>query len=173
NLRGSGRFGDAGEDSIPLCEAKYAILSPHFSRPTPFAPPEKTLFLPRTASIAPIVVRSLKGTLRGPDYLPGQSQPRLSLDLLEGNSGRRLKSLETTDSGEFNFESAAPGLYFLSLKTSGLIAVAVDPGALTDYLDVDLGGRVVACGTRIGVSVHRANCKLSSFPVRFSTPAGR
>ena len=31
---------------------------------------------------APVLVRSLKGMIRGPDYLPGQSQPRLSLDLL-------------------------------------------------------------------------------------------
>jgi hypothetical protein len=106
-------------------------------------------------SIAPVLVRSLKGRIRGPDYLPGQSQPRLSLDLLEGNSRRRLKSLPTTDSGEFNFESAAPGLYFLSLKPSGLmgssgeqitglVAVAVDRGAPTDHLDVDLGW--TSCG---------------------------
>lgn len=106
-------------------------------------------------SIAPVLVRSLKGGIRGPDYFPGRSQPRLSLDLLEGSSGRRLKSLQTTDNGEFNFESAAPGLYFLSLKPSGLmgwpgeqisglIAVAVDQGALTDHLDVDLGW--TSCG---------------------------
>ena len=103
----------------------------------------------RWPSIAPILVRSLKGRIRGPDYLPGQPQPRLSLDLLEGSSGRRLKSLQTSDSGEFNFESAAPGLYFLSLTSglrgwsgetvTGLVPVAVDRSAPTDHFDVDLG----------------------------------
>ena len=117
-------------------------------------PPDVTVPL-RWPSIAPVLVRSLKGTIRGPDYFPGQSQQRLSLDLLEGRSGQRLKSLQTTDSGEFNFESAAPGLYFLSLKPSGLkgwsgdqitglIAVAIDPHAPTDHLDVDLGW--TSCG---------------------------
>src|SRR5258706_109790 len=106
-------------------------------------------------SIAPILVRSLRGTIRGPDYLPGQSQQRLSLDLLEGSSGRRLQSLQTNDSSEFNFESAAPGLYFLSLRPSGLrgwsgeqitglVAVALDRSAPTDHLDVDLGW--TSCG---------------------------
>ena len=28
----------------------------------------------------PVLIRSLKGTIRGPDYVPGQSQPRLPLD---------------------------------------------------------------------------------------------
>ena len=106
-------------------------------------------------SVAPVLVRSLKGKIRGPDYLPRQSQPRLLLVLLEGRSGRSLKSLQTTDNGEFNFESAAPGLYFLSLKPSGLrgrsgeeitglVAVAVDHDAPTDHLDVDFGW--TSCG---------------------------
>src|SRR5262245_33044759 len=54
-------------------------------------------------SVLPIAVRSLKGMMRGPDYLPGQSQSRLSLDLLEGSSGRLLKRVQTTDNGEFRF----------------------------------------------------------------------
>lgn len=106
-------------------------------------------------SIAPILVRSLKGNIRGPDYLPGQSQPMLSLDLLEGISGRSLQSLRTTDTGEFNFGRTAPGLYFLRLKPSGLkgwsgeqvtglVAVVVDSGASTDHLDVSLGW--TSCG---------------------------
>ena len=92
---------------------------------------------------APIEVRSLQGTMHWPDYLPGQPQTRLSLDLLEGRSGRVLKSTETGDRGEFRFESVAPGLYFLSLR-AGLIAVAVDPAAPTDRLDIDLGS--TSCG---------------------------
>jgi hypothetical protein len=118
----------------------------------------------RWPETAPILVHSLKGTIRGPDYLPGQPQPRLSLDLLEGSSGRRLKSLQTTDSGAFNFESAVPGLYFLSLKPSGLwgwsgeritglVAVAVDRGAPTDDLDIDLAW--TSCG--LGY-VDRSKC---------------
>lgn len=106
-------------------------------------------------STAPVLVRSLNGTMHRPDYLPGQSQPRLSLDLLEGISGRKLESLQTSDTGEFSFENGAPGLYFLRLKPSGLkgwsgeeitglVAVAVDPGAPTDHLDVDLGW--TSCG---------------------------
>jgi hypothetical protein len=106
-------------------------------------------------NIAPALVRSLKGTICGPDYLPGPSQPRFSLDLLEAISGRRLQSSQTTDRGEFNFESDAPGLYFLRLNPSGLkggsseqitglIAVAVDHSAPTDHLDLDLGW--TSCG---------------------------
>lgn len=103
----------------------------------------------RWPNSAPVLVRSLKGTIRGPNYVPGGSEPSFSLDLLEGTSGRRLKSMQTADGGEFNFESDTPGLYFLSLKSSGmkgwsgetiagLIAVTVDRGAPADHLDVDL-----------------------------------
>ena len=106
-------------------------------------------------SVEPVLVRSLKGTLRGPDYLAGQSQARLSLALLEGNSGRLLKSAESDNSGEFSFEGVASGLYFLGRKPSGLrawpgepltglIAVAVDQGAQMDNLDIDLGW--TSCG---------------------------
>jgi hypothetical protein len=109
----------------------------------------------RWKNIPPLSVRSLRGTIRGPDYVIGRSQPRLSLDLLEGSSGRKLKSFQTTDSGEFNLERTEPGLYFLSLKPSGLtdsfgeqlsgpIAVTVDRGAATDHLDLDLGSS--SCG---------------------------
>jgi len=100
-------------------------------------------------SITPVAVRSLKGTMRGPDFLPGQSQPRLSLDLLEARSGRKLKSLQSNDRGEFDFETTAPGMYLIALNPSGLIGwsgeqirgqivVDVDQGAPTDSLDLDL-----------------------------------
>lgn len=106
-------------------------------------------------NIAPVVVRSLEGMIRGPGYLPGETQPKLSLDLLEAISGKLLKNLQTTDSGEFNFESDGPGIYFLRLNPSGLtggsseemtglIAVAVDHSAPTDHLDLDLGW--TSCG---------------------------
>ncbi len=103
---------------------------------------------------APILVRSLKGTIRGPDYLPGRPQPTLSLDVMEGISGKWLMSLQTDDNGEFNFDKVAAGLYFLNLKSgltdwsgqplTGLVAVAVDYAAPTDHLDIGLGS--TSCG---------------------------
>jgi carboxypeptidase family protein len=91
--------------------------------------------------IVPVPVRSLKGTIRGPDYLPGESQQRLSIDLLDGGSGRILRTLETDDHGAFTFQGAVPGRYILSLKPwiTGRIWVAVDRNAPTDRLDLDIG----------------------------------
>jgi hypothetical protein len=100
--------------------------------------------------IPPVPALSLSGWIRGPDYLPGQSQPALSLELLEGSSGRSLKSLDTTADGTFDFGNVAPGLYFVSLKPSalygwdgspitGLIAVSADPNASAHQLEIDLG----------------------------------
>src|SRR5580658_8353524 len=97
----------------------------------------------------------LRGRYGGLTILPRHSQPRFSLDLLEGTTGRRLKGAQTNDSGEFDFESAASGLYFLSLKPSGLrgwsgeqisglIVVAVDRTAPSENLDIDLGW--TSCG---------------------------
>lgn len=110
-------------------------------------------------NIAPIRVRSLKGTLRGPDYFLKKPQPGVALDLLEGLSGRVLKSVKLTDSGEFLFEGYAPGLYFLKLtpsatrdrwaeETPGLIAVTLNAGAPTAYLDIDFGW--TSCGLWYG-----------------------
>jgi hypothetical protein len=103
----------------------------------------------------PVVVRSLGGTIRRPGYLPGQPQPTLLLDILEGRSGRKLNALQTSERGEFDFEGAAPGAYFLDLKPSGpvggmgdeitgLIPVVVDPHATHDHLDLDLSAS--SCG---------------------------
>jgi hypothetical protein len=100
----------------------------------------------------PIVARSLRGILHGP--ASAQPQPKLSLDL-ENSSGRKLKSLETTASGEFNFEGLKPGVYFIMLNPSGMrgwsgeemtgrIAVAVDEDASTDHLNIDLAW--TSCG---------------------------
>jgi hypothetical protein len=105
--------------------------------------------------VATVVVLSLKGTIRGPDYLHRTSQPKLSLDLLDAISGKLLKSLQSTDSGEFDFENDAPGIYFLRLNPSGLrgwsgdeitglIAVAVEHFAPADHLEVALAW--TSCG---------------------------
>jgi Carboxypeptidase regulatory-like domain len=98
---------------------------------------------------APVPVRYLKGIIRVPGYVPGQPQSELSLDVLEGSSVQSRKTLRTNARGEFNSEDAAPGLYFLRLKPSGvrdwageqitgLIAVVVDRNAAVDHLDLDL-----------------------------------
>lgn len=122
-------------------------------------------------SIAPVLIRSLKGTIRGPDFLSGK-QPRLSLDLLEGTLARRLKSVQSTASGDFDFEIAAPGLYFLSLRPSGLkgwsgeqitglVAVAVDKRAGADHLDVDL--EWTSCGLQYA---DRSQCPQSLLQIQ-------
>lgn len=98
----------------------------------------------------PILLRSLKGTLHAPGYLPGQPEPRLSLDLMEGISGRVVGSGHSDSNGEFNFPDAPPRLYFLRVNPSGLkdwagnqitgmIAVALESSAQADGLDLELG----------------------------------
>jgi hypothetical protein len=91
----------------------------------------------RWPSIEPIHVRSLSGSMRAPDSVPGRQQPVLSLELLDGISGRVLSSISTTGSGAFDLGKLVPGLYFIHLKpyaafsqkVEGLISVAVDPAA--------------------------------------------
>jgi len=102
--------------------------------------------------------------MRGPDCAPGNAQARLSLDLLEGISGKLVKSTQTSDAGEFRFEGVAPGIYLLNLKPSGLrawsgeeitgaMAVTVDQSAPEDHLDVDFGW--TSCGFSYG---DRSRC---------------
>jgi hypothetical protein len=116
-------------------------------------------------SKSPIVVRALKGTIHAADDPVSPPQPALSLDLLEGNSGRLLKSVQTAGDGEFAFEGYPSGLYFLSLKPSPgaaaeLIAVAVDTGAATDRLDIDFGW--TSCGLWY---IDRHQCPQPDLPV--------
>lgn len=102
---------------------------------------------------APIIVRNISGTLRGPNYYPQWTQVPLSLSLLEGASGKEIDSTHADEKGRFSFEqSPAPGLYFIRLNPSGLtgwsgeqieglIAVEVSPNAAQNqpFLDVDFG----------------------------------
>jgi hypothetical protein len=98
--------------------------------------------------LRPIVVSSLRGSIRAPGYFPGRAQPRFSLDLLEAPSGRKLKSSQATERGEFSFEDVDPGLYFVRLTPPGTfqgsITVAVKPDAPADHLEVDLAW--TSCG---------------------------
>ncbi len=97
-----------------------------------------------------VSVRSLKGAMHGPNYLPGQPQP-LSLELLDlPKSGpqRKLTSLTTDDRGGFDFGVATPGLYVINLHPSGLqaggseiagsIVVDVGPSAPSEHLELEL-----------------------------------
>jgi Carboxypeptidase regulatory-like domain len=109
----------------------------------------------RWPSKEPIHVRSLSGTMRAPDARPGQlEQPVLSLELLEGISGRVLSTISTTARGEFDFGKLVPGLYFIRLKpyvafnqqVGGLISVAVDPNAPAQVDKLDLSLTWSSCG---------------------------
>ncbi|HEV3482771.1 MAG TPA: carboxypeptidase-like regulatory domain-containing protein [Candidatus Acidoferrales bacterium] len=99
----------------------------------------------------PVQVQSVSGTLRGPDYYPEQTQPELSLSLLEGVSAHVIETTQTDSRGAFSFAYAAPpGIYFLRLNPSplrasngeqivGMVPVDVSPNAAERVLDVDLG----------------------------------
>lgn len=106
-------------------------------------------------SKGPIHVRSLSGTMRAPYAAAGQlEQPVLSLELLEGVSGRILSRISTTDRGEFDFGKLDPGIYFIHLKPysafnqqiGGLISVAVDPSAPARADKLDLSLTWTSCG---------------------------
>ena len=105
-------------------------------------------------NITPVSVRSLKGAIYGPDYSTGKSQPRLSLDILDFRSRRKLGTIETGENGKFS-EDISPGTYTLRLKPSDLIGwsgeqitgdivVAVDRNAPTEGLDLALSW--TSCG---------------------------
>ena len=99
-------------------------------------------------SRTPIRVRTLAGRMRGPAVAPGMLDwPALSLELVEGLSGRVLASATTTNRGEFDFGVRTPGIYFIRLRNDwkwgeGLISVAA--GAGTDRLDLNL--QATSCG---------------------------
>ena len=96
-------------------------------------------------SISPLRVSSLTGALHFSD-ITGQPLSGVAIDLLEGISGRRLKSTQTTDDGAFDFAETPAGFYFLNVNKpfSGLIAVTVDPASPQDHLDLEL--QYTSCG---------------------------
>ncbi|MFZ0978036.1 MAG: carboxypeptidase-like regulatory domain-containing protein [Candidatus Acidiferrales bacterium] len=117
---------------------------------SPGGPPDVTVTL-GWPSHAPLSVRSVRGTLRGPDYYPRQAQTQLSLSLLDGVSARVIATTLTDGKGDFNFANEVPsGLYFLRLNPSdllardgeqiqGMMAIEVDRKANQDVLDLDVG----------------------------------
>ena len=101
-------------------------------------------------TVAPVTVRSLKGTLHIPNYVPGRTGPELSLRLLVGVSGQEVASGQTNGAGDFDFGVTAPGIYFMDLEPSALndprgnpiigrIAVSVEPDATADHIELELG----------------------------------
>lgn len=101
-------------------------------------------------TVAPVTVRSLKGTLHIPNYVPGRAGPELPLKLLVAASGQEVASLHTNGVGDFDFGIAAPGIYFVNLEPSALkdprgspitgrIAVSVEPDATVDHTEIELG----------------------------------
>jgi hypothetical protein len=109
----------------------------------------------RWPSIEPIRVRSLSGTMRAPDAVPGKlEQSVLSLELLDAVSGRILSSINTNGRGEFDFGAQAQGLYFIHLtpysafhqQVEGLITVAVDLGSPVRAERLDLNLNATSCG---------------------------
>lgn len=99
-------------------------------------------------AITPLAVRSLKGTLHVPDYVPGQPGPELPLGLLVGASGQEVAAVHTNSAGDFDFGTAAPGIYFLNIgpftlhrdgnPMGGRIAVSVEPDAPADHFELEL-----------------------------------
>ena len=91
----------------------------------------------RWPSIEPIHVRSLSGTMRAPDAIPGQlEQSILSLDLLDGISGRILSGISTAARGEFDFGKLVPGIYFIRLKPYSAFHQEIGGPVSYTHLDV-------------------------------------
>ncbi len=96
----------------------------------------------------PVVVRSLKGILHVPNYVPGQPGPELPLGLLVGASGQKVAAVHTNSAGDFDFGITAPGIYFLNIgpftlhrdgnPIGGRIAVSVEPDAPADQFELEL-----------------------------------
>jgi hypothetical protein len=130
-----------------------------------------------------VTVRSLKGTLHIPNYVPGRVGPELPLRLLVGVSGKEVASGYTNATGDFDFGGAAAGIYFLNLEPTALkdsrgdpitgrIAVSVEPDATQDHLDVGLGW--TSCGlTYMDLArCPTAEVYVSQFQGRVSAPGG-
>jgi Carboxypeptidase regulatory-like domain len=94
---------------------------------------------------APVRVRSASGTLRVSDFYPAQTQVLLSLALLEGVSGRSIRTTVTDNKGRFAFaDPVADGIYFVQVsdasgKTNeGSIPIEIDGNAKQAGVDLDL-----------------------------------
>ncbi len=103
----------------------------------------------------PIAVRSLKGTIHSPDYIPGHPEPKRNFDLLEAVSAKWLKTFQTDDAGAFDLATTKPGLYFLRLDMENIF-VEVAPNASLPALDLDIGW--TSCGLYY---TDQSKCRLS------------
>jgi hypothetical protein len=146
DAKGYARFDDLAPGSYLLTpELDAGVPAGIIVDVTPEGAVEPTLRL-KWPNTAPLLARSVSGTLRDPDYYPQQSQPQLSVSLLDSLSGRVLKETHADIKGQFAFnDPIRPGLYFLRIgdlsgkRSGGTIAVQVERDAQGDALDLDLG----------------------------------
>jgi hypothetical protein len=139
---------------------------------SPGGPRDVTVSL-RWPSVDPIAVRSVTGTMRGPDFYPSEQQVPLSLSLLESVSSRVIAETNSDSKGRFKFGEDVPaGVYFLRLNLSGLrsgrsgeqmqgmIAIEVSSAAKQSALNLDLGWS--SCGLSYAQQVTYPELELAA-----------
>ena len=108
---------------------------------SPGGPPDVTVTL-QWPILPPIDTQSVSGQIRTNYYYPSQTEPRLSLSLLEAVSGKVIVTIQTDEKGNFNFpQPVSPGLYFLRLNPAemeGLMGIDVSPTAKLKQLSLDI-----------------------------------
>jgi hypothetical protein len=115
------------------------------------------------------VAQSLTGVLR---IATEESQQSISLQVVDGLSGRVLRSGTTAPGGVFEFQGLPDGRYFLRLTTSeltnwprtkatGSIPVVIQSSSQTDHLDLDIGWS--SCGLYYA---NQSSCKQSEFELK-------
>lgn len=155
DAEGYARFADLAPGSYLLSpENDGEMRDGSFVDVAPNGPVDVTVQL-RWPDATPLLVRSLSGTLRTPDYYPQQAQAQFSISLLESLSGRVIDKTHSDSKGRFAFDDPVkPGLYFLQLndssgtRTEGTITVEVNYDAPDAGLDLDLGW--TSCGLHYG-----------------------
>jgi hypothetical protein len=112
-------------------------------------------------------VRTLTGVLRWPAFQEGSRPAALGVELLDGRTGRLLRSTRTGAGGAFHLPTPAPGRYVLRVtppgSDSGEVPIVVDPGAAPEDLDLEFGS--TSCGVSF-VAHHacpREEIRISGF----------
>ena len=154
------RFSNHSAGSFLIATDKdYLLADAAVVEVSPGGPPDVTVSM-RWPWMEPIVVRSVSGTMRGPDFYPSEQQVPLSLSLLESISSRVIAKTTSDSRGRFKFaEHVPPGVYFLRLNRSGLrgwsgeqmeglIGIEVSEAAKEDSPDLDIGWS--SCGLNYG-----------------------
>lgn len=102
-------------------------------------------------SRTPFLVRSASGILRNQGFYPSLDQNPISLELIEGLSGRVIDTTTADNKGRFSFKPVVPkGIYFIHLvplegshpydkDMNGTIPIEIATAAIQFGLDLDLG----------------------------------